>query len=173
MLSVLAKLEEKGLSLSPEAGKLTLMRRAYFDLTGLPPEPADVQAFLADSDPHAYDKMIDRLLASPRYGERWGRYWLDIAGYADSEGGKLTDDVPRTYAWRYRDYVIRSFNAETSRYVTGFCWSRSRAMNSPIMSTQPRSRRRCWTTSSPRVSFEWVRTRPSNATSALSMTAWK
>src|SRR5579863_8627785 len=109
---VLAKLEEKGLNLSPEAGKLTLMRRAYFDLTGLPPEPAEVQAYLADNDPHAYEKMIDRLLASPRYGERWGRYWLDVAGYADSEGGKLTDDVPRTYAWRYRDYVIRSFNAD-------------------------------------------------------------
>ena len=109
---VLAKLEEKGLSLSPEAGKLTLMRRAYFDLTGLPPEPAEVQAYLADNDPHAYEKMIVRLLASPRYGERWGRYWLDVAGYADSEGGKLTDDVPRTYAWRYRDYVIRSFNAD-------------------------------------------------------------
>ncbi len=109
---VLAKLEEKGLTLSAEADKLTLMRRAYFDLTGLPPEPADVQAYLADKDPQAYEKMIDRLLASPRYGERWGRYWLDVAGYADSEGGKLTDDVPRTYAWRYRDYVIRSFNAD-------------------------------------------------------------
>jgi mono/diheme cytochrome c family protein len=109
---VLAKLEEKGLTLSPEADKLTLMRRAYFDLTGLPPEPAEVQAFLADQDPGAYEKMIERLLGSPRYGERWGRYWLDVAGYEDSEGGKLTDDVPRTYAWRYRDYVIRSFNAD-------------------------------------------------------------
>ncbi len=109
---VLAKLEEKSVSLSPEAGKLTLMRRAYFDLTGLPPEPAEVQAYLADNDPRAYEKMIDRLLASPRYGERWGRYWLDVAGYADSEGGKLAIDVPRTSAWRYRDYVIRSFNAD-------------------------------------------------------------
>jgi hypothetical protein len=88
------------------------MRRAYFDLTGLPPEPAEVQAYTADKDPQAYERMLDRLLASPRYGERWGRYWLDVAGYADSEGGKLTDDVPRTYAWRYRDYVIRSFNAD-------------------------------------------------------------
>ena len=109
---LLAKLEEKGLSFSAEASKLTLMRRAYFDLTGLPPDPSDVQAYLADPDPQAYEKMVDRLLASPRYGERWGRYWLDIAGYADSEGGKLTDDVPRTYAWRYRDYVIRSYNAD-------------------------------------------------------------
>jgi hypothetical protein len=109
---ILAKLEEKGLTLSPEADKLTLIRRAYFDLTGLPPEPAEVHAFLVDRDSHAYEKMIERLLASPRYGERWGRYWLDVAGYADSEGGKLTDDVPRTSAWRYRDYVVRSFNAD-------------------------------------------------------------
>jgi mono/diheme cytochrome c family protein len=109
---VLAKLEEKGLTLSPEAGKFTLMRRAYFDLTGLPPEPAEIEAYINDKDPHPYEKMIDRLLASPRYGERWGRYWLDVAGYADSEGGKLSDDVPRTSAWRYRDYVIRSFNAD-------------------------------------------------------------
>jgi mono/diheme cytochrome c family protein len=109
---VLARLEEKGLTLSPEADRATLMRRAYFDLTGLPPEPEDVKAYIADKDPQAYEKMIDRLLASPRYGERWGRYWLDVAGYADSEGGKLTDDVPRTYAWRYRDYVIRSYNSD-------------------------------------------------------------
>jgi|SRR5579871_1909651 len=109
---VLAKLEEKGLALSPEADKFTLIRRAYFDLTGLPPEPAEVETYIKDQDPQAYEKMIDRLLASPRYGERWGRYWLDVAGYADSEGGKLTDDVPRTYAWRYRDYVIRSFNSD-------------------------------------------------------------
>jgi mono/diheme cytochrome c family protein len=109
---VLARLEEKGLTLSPEADKFTLIRRAYFDLTGLPPEPDEVKAYIADRDPQAYEKLIDRLLASPRYGERWGRYWLDVAGYADSEGGKLTDDVPRTYAWRYRDYVIRSFNSD-------------------------------------------------------------
>lgn len=109
---LLAKLQEKGLTLAPEASKLTLMRRAYFDLTGLPPEPSDVRAFLTDRDPAAYEKMIDRLLESPRYGERWGRHWLDVAGYSDSEGGKLTDDVPRTNAWRYRDYVIRAFNAD-------------------------------------------------------------
>jgi mono/diheme cytochrome c family protein len=105
-----AKLESKGLTLSPEADRLTLIRRAYFDLTGLPPTPAEVQQFLEDKDPNAYDKSIDRLLASPRYGERWGRYWLDIAGYADSEGGKLSADLPRPFAFRYRDYVIRSFN---------------------------------------------------------------
>jgi len=111
-LFVLSKLEANGLSLAPEASKLTLIRRAYFDLTGLPPSPAEAQAFLADSQPDAYDKMVDRLLASPRYGERWGRDWLDLAGYADSEGGKLAADPVRPVAWRYRDYVIRSFNAD-------------------------------------------------------------
>ncbi|MBI1915211.1 MAG: PSD1 domain-containing protein [Planctomycetes bacterium] len=108
---ILQKLEQKGLRFSPEADRLTLLRRAYFDLTGLPPEPAEVQAFLADSAPDAYERMIDRLLASPRYGERWGRFWLDLAGYADSEG-KREQDLPRPYAWRYRDYVIRAFNAD-------------------------------------------------------------
>ncbi|MCU1274378.1 MAG: Protein of unknown function (DUF1553)/Protein of unknown function (DUF1549)/Planctomycete, partial [Bryobacterales bacterium] len=109
---VLAKLEAKGLALSPEASKFTLIRRAYFDLTGLPPTPDEVQAFLADTAPDAYDKLIDRLLASQRYGERWGRDWLDLAGYADSEGGKLAADPVRAEAWRYRDYVIRAFNSD-------------------------------------------------------------
>ncbi|MBI4584957.1 MAG: PSD1 domain-containing protein [Planctomycetes bacterium] len=108
---ILEKLEQVGLSLSPEADRSTLMRRAYFDLTGLPPEPAEVQAFLANRDPDAYENMIDRLLSSPRLGERWGRYWLDLAGYADSEG-KREQDLPRPHAWRYRDYVIQSLNAD-------------------------------------------------------------
>ena len=108
---VLAKLEVKGLTPSPEAEKITLVRRAYYDLTGLPPSPEEVQAFLADQEAGAYERMIDRLLSSPRYGERWGRDWLDLAGYADSEGGKLAADPVRPVAWRYRDYVIRSFNA--------------------------------------------------------------
>jgi hypothetical protein len=108
---ILAKLEQKGLTLAAEADRATLMRRAYFDLTGLPPEPAEVRAFLAARTPDAYEKMIDRLLASPRYGERWGRFWLDLAGYADSEG-KREQDLPRPHAWRWRDYVIRSFNAD-------------------------------------------------------------
>src|SRR5262249_62191952 len=98
---ILSKLEEKGLSFSPEADRLTLMRRAYFDLTGLPPEPAEAQAFLANPAPDAYEKLLDRLLASPCYGERWGRYWLDLTGYAD-----------HNHAYRYRDYVIRSFNSD-------------------------------------------------------------
>src|SRR5207245_1693172 len=80
---ILQKMEQKGLSLSPEADRLTLLRRATFDLTGLPPEPTEAQAFLADKSSNAYEKLIDRLLASSRYGERWGRYWLDLAGYSD------------------------------------------------------------------------------------------
>ncbi|HEY2840047.1 MAG TPA: PSD1 and planctomycete cytochrome C domain-containing protein, partial [Pirellulales bacterium] len=108
---ILQKLEEKGLALSPEADRLTLLRRATFDLTGLPPEPVEIEAFLADASPSAYENLIERLLASPRYGERWGRHWLDVAGYADCEG-KREQHLPRPFAWRYRDYVIRSFNAD-------------------------------------------------------------
>jgi hypothetical protein len=105
------RLERQGLTLAPEADRATLLRRAYFDLTGLPPEPAEVRAFLADGAPDAYERLIDRLLDSPRYGERWARFWLDLAGYADSEG-KREQDLPRPHAWRYRDYVIRSFNSD-------------------------------------------------------------
>jgi mono/diheme cytochrome c family protein len=108
---ILQQLETKGLALSKEADRLTLIRRVTYDLTGMAPEPADVQAFLKDPDPNAYEKVIDRLLASPRYGERWGRYWLDAAGYADSEG-KLNADPIRPTVFRYRDYVIRSLNAD-------------------------------------------------------------
>lgn len=106
---VLQKLEVDGLSLSPEADRRTLIRRAHFDLTGLPPTPEDVAAFVNDSDPEAWEKLIDRLLASRHYGERWGRYWLDLAGYSDSDGVN-EDDPIRPYAYRYRDYVIRSLN---------------------------------------------------------------
>ncbi len=108
---LLTKLEEKGLGFSPEADKRTLLRRAYFDLLGLPPSPKDVEQFLADDAPNAYEKLIDRLLAAPQYGERWGRHWLDVAGYADSEGFSGEDPL-RPSAFRYRDYVIRSFNAD-------------------------------------------------------------
>src|SRR5688572_9347064 len=108
---LLEKLEAKGLSFSPEAERLDLLRRASFDLTGLPPDPAEARAFAADPDPLAYEKRIERLLASPRHGERWGRIWLDLAGYADSEG-KREQDLYRPHAYRYRDYVIRSFNAD-------------------------------------------------------------
>ena len=108
---ILAALEKKGLTLSPRADRPTLLRRASFDLIGLPATPAEIDAFVADQSADAFDKQIDRLLASPRYGERWGRHWLDLAGYADSEG-ILDADYRPTAAWRYRDFVIRAFNAD-------------------------------------------------------------
>ena len=108
---LMASLAKKKLTYSAEAGRLVLMRRAYFDLTGLPPTPEEVKAYLADQRLDAYDRLLDRLLASPRYGERWARYWLDAAGYSDSEGG-VSSDAPRPTAWRFRDYVIRAFNAD-------------------------------------------------------------
>jgi len=96
--------------LAPVAKDATLLRRAYFDLIGLPPSPEDVIAFESDKDPKRYEKLVDRLLESPRYGERWARHWLDAVGYTDSEGGNSGDQT-RPHAWRYRDYVIRSLNA--------------------------------------------------------------
>ncbi len=105
---VLQKLEEKNLPTAPAADKLTLLRRATFDLTGLPPTVAEMREFLADNSPDAYPKVIERLLASPRYGETWGRHWLDVARYADSTGNDEDHRYP--YAWKYRDYVIESFN---------------------------------------------------------------
>ena len=108
---ILRKLEGGGLGLSPEADRSTLLRRVSFDLTGLPPEPDEADHFIADRSPDAYEAMVDRLLASPRYGERWGRHWLDLAGYADSEG-KREQDLPRPFAYRYRDYVIRALNED-------------------------------------------------------------
>lgn len=105
---VLAQLEMKDLTLSPEADRLTLIRRVAFDLTGLPPVWSEVERFVNDAKPGAYARMVDRFLASPDYGERWGRHWLDLAGYADSEGKRSADPI-RRYAWRYRDYVIRAF----------------------------------------------------------------
>src|SRR5262249_17962439 len=100
---VLAPLEARGLTLSPETSKLALVRRATFDLTGLPPTPEETALFLADTAADAYDRLLDRLLASPRYGERWGRHWLDVAGYADSEGYTAEDTI-RKDAYKYRDY---------------------------------------------------------------------
>jgi hypothetical protein len=107
-VSVLAK---QGLGFSRDADKITLLRRAHFDLIGLPPTPVEVEAFAADTAPDAYERLVDRLLESPHYGERWGRHWLDVAGYADSDGYSDADP-PRAYAYKYRDYVIRSFNAD-------------------------------------------------------------
>lgn len=108
---VLSKLEAIGLGLSPEAPELTLLRRAYYDLLGLPPSVDEITAYRGDTRPDKYERLIDRLLESPRYGERWAQFWLDGAGYADSHG-KIDRDQFRPYLWRYRDYVIRSFNAD-------------------------------------------------------------
>lgn len=105
-----AKLKEKGLSPAPPADKRTLIRRATFDLLGLPPTPQEVTDFLADNSPEAFDHVIDRLLTSPHYGERWGRHWLDVARYADSNG--MDENIAFGNAWRYRDYVVRSFNQD-------------------------------------------------------------
>ncbi len=107
---ILEKLEEKGLSPAPEASPRTLVRRVYLDLVGLPPTPAEVAAFLEDKSPDAYEKLVDKLLADPRYGERWGRHWLDLATYADTRG--YQGDPELSHAWRYRDYVIDSFNKD-------------------------------------------------------------
>jgi mono/diheme cytochrome c family protein len=108
---LLAALERRGLSLSPDADRRTLLRRVTYDLIGLPPTPAEVEGFLADRRSDAYERVVDGLLSDPRYGERWARHWLDAAGYADSEG-VLQEDRLRPDAWRYRDYVIRSFNED-------------------------------------------------------------
>ncbi|HEX3448291.1 MAG TPA: PSD1 and planctomycete cytochrome C domain-containing protein [Isosphaeraceae bacterium] len=108
---VLAKLRERGLSLAPDTDKRTLIRRAAFDLTGLPPSQEEIDAFVADSVDGAYERMLDQLMASPRYGERWARHWLDVTGYADSDGNGTEDSI-RPYAYKYRDYVVRSMNAD-------------------------------------------------------------
>ncbi|MGD9858185.1 MAG: DUF1549 domain-containing protein, partial [Planctomycetaceae bacterium] len=107
---IIAALKERGLSHSAEADKRTLIRRVTYDLTGLPPAPEEVRDFLHDSDPLAYERVVDRLLASPRYGERWARHWLDVVKYADTCG--YDKDKLRPNAWPYRDYVIRSFNED-------------------------------------------------------------
>jgi hypothetical protein len=107
---VLAKLAGKSLTLSPEADARTLCRRLYFDLIGLPPTPEEIDAFVADKAPQAYGRLVDKLLASPRYGERWARHWLDVVHYGDTHG--YDKDKPRPNAWPYRDYVIRAFNED-------------------------------------------------------------
>ena len=107
---ILAPLEEKRLSPSPPAARITLIRRATYDLLGLPPTPQEIDAFLNDSSPDTYQRLLDRLLASPRYGERWGRHWLDVVRFGESTGYER--DIPRDHAWRYRDYVIESFNQD-------------------------------------------------------------
>jgi hypothetical protein len=106
---ILARLEQEGIASSPEADRVTLLRRVSLDLVGLPPSPREVDDFLADSRPDAYERVVDRLLASPHYGERWGRHWLDLARYADSNGFNI--DAPRSI-WKYRDWVIDALNRD-------------------------------------------------------------
>ena len=105
-----AKLVKHGLQMSPQADRRTLIRRLSFDLHGLPPTPEAVDAFVNDGDPKAYEKLVDQMLESPYYGERFARHWLDIAHYADTHG--FERDKRRDNAWRYRDYVIRAFNED-------------------------------------------------------------
>ena len=105
---VLSRLQKEGLRPSPRADRPTLIRRIYFDLLGLPPTPAEVDAFVADGSANAWEKLVDRVLANSQYGERWGQHWLDVARYAESDGFEY--DTHRNGAWRYRDYVIQSFN---------------------------------------------------------------
>jgi mono/diheme cytochrome c family protein len=107
---VRARLDAKGIKPAAEADRRTLIRRATYDLIGLPPTPAEVEAFAKDPDPQAYDKLLDRLLASPQYGEKWGRYWLDLVRFAETNGYERDGDKPN--AWRYRDYVIKAFNED-------------------------------------------------------------
>jgi mono/diheme cytochrome c family protein len=108
---VLAKLRERGFAFNPEADRRSLLRRVAFDLTGLPPSSQEIATFLNDDRPDAYERMVDRLLDSPHYGERWARHWLDTAGYADSDGNG-NDDTERPYAYKYRDYVVRALNED-------------------------------------------------------------
>lgn len=107
---VAAKLQQTGLKPAPAATKAVLLRRAYYDLTGLPPTPEELAAFLADDSPEAFERVIDQLLESPHYGERWGRHWLDLVRYAETNSYER--DGPKPFVWRYRDYVIRSFNED-------------------------------------------------------------
>ena len=107
---ILERLVREGLEPAPEADRRTLIRRLSFDLTGLPPTPEAIDTFIHDPSPDAYEKLVDRLLASPHYGEQWGRHWLDVVRFAETEGFEY--DHHRPGAWRYRDYVIRSLNAD-------------------------------------------------------------
>src|SRR5262249_55791451 len=107
---VLARLEQHGLSPAPPADRVVFLRRVKYDLLGLPPTSEEIDAFLADHSPDAEARLIDRLLASPHYGERWGRHWLDVVRYGESDG--FERDKLRDHAWPYRDYVIKSFNLD-------------------------------------------------------------
>src|SRR5205807_5150905 len=111
---LLSRLEAKGISFSPDADRITLARRAYLDLWGVPPRPDEIDTFLADGRADAYEQLLDRLLASPHFGERWGRYWLDVVGYADTVGFDIDANniILSEGKWKYRDYVIAAFNRD-------------------------------------------------------------
>ena len=107
---ILARLEKEHLSPSPEADRPTLIRRIYLDVLGLPPDPEDVERIAQDQSPDAWEKLVDRVLGSPRYGERWARHWLDVVRFAETHG--FETNTPRNNAWPYRDYIIRAFNED-------------------------------------------------------------
>src|SRR5262249_27520349 len=107
---LLARLEKSGLTFAAAADRATLLRRVTFDLTGLPPTAEELEDFLKDTRPDAYVRVVERLLASPHYGERWAQHWLDVVRYAESNGYEL--DAERPHAWRYRDWVVRAFNED-------------------------------------------------------------
>ena len=135
---IIAALEANGLALNPQADRAASIRRVAFDLTGLPPTIAEIDAFLADRSPDAYEKLVDRYLASPRYGERFGKLWLDAAGYADSNG-YFNADSDRPLAWKYRDYVVKSFNDDKpyDRFVKEQLAGDERAGYSPTGDVTP------------------------------------
>ena len=169
---ILAKLEQKGLQPAPEADRRTLVRRAYFDLHGLPPTPEQVDEFVNDKSPDAYEKLIDRLLASPRYGERWGRYWLDLVRYADTSGFE-TDHFFIT-AWRYRDWVIESFNRDKpyttfvqEQIAADEIWPDEHGPGRHAASC-PKRKRRTSTAASARACSRSARSRSSSPTTATS-----
>jgi hypothetical protein len=141
---ILAKLKQHGLRPSLEADRRTLIRRLYFDLTGLPPAPEEIETFVADPRPDAYERLAERLLASPRYGEHWGQHWLDVVRYAETEGFEY--DRHRIGAWRYRDYVVAAFNADKPydrfvlEQVAGDEFHSTASARHPEGSEEPRTR---------------------------------
>ena len=166
---ILAKLAEKGLTPSPPADKRTLLRRVMFDLVGLPPTPEETAAFLADETPDAYEKLVDRLLASPQYGERWARHWMDIVHYAETHGND--QDRPRPNSWPYRDYLIRSRSMPiTSR--TPALWKNSLPATCSILTTPRRSWRWAfWLTGPWRRKFASATSAKTRSTARLAATS--
>ena len=141
---ILSRLESEGLHPAPPADKRTLLRRATLDLVGIPASLEELDAFETDDSAHAFERVVDRLLASPRYGERWGRHWLDAVRYADSNG--MDDNLTYSDAWRYRDYVIKAFNSDKSfdRFLEEQIAGDLIAEAEPSAGTSGSSRRGSW-----------------------------